>query len=68
MAKGCGYQGKHFGAPYDDATCIKGYLWDWDSCDVPGGPLTQGGEIPCPQCNAEKYAAYYADAQQEQEG
>ena len=31
----CGYQGKHFGAWYEDAICIDGYLWDLDSCDEP---------------------------------
>ena len=48
---GCGYQGKHFGASYEDGGCIDGYLWDLDSCDEPGGPLFTGGDDPCPQCN-----------------
>lgn len=43
-----------FGANYNDACCIDGYLWDLDSCDDPGGPLTSGGERPCPFCNAEE--------------
>lgn len=48
---GCDYQGSHFGANYEDATCIEGFLWDLDSCDEPGGGLSVGGDIPCPQCN-----------------
>lgn len=58
---GCSYQGKHFGAFYEDACCINGYLWDLDSCDEPGGPLHHGGEIPCPQCNAKAYEAFLSD-------
>lgn len=53
---GCDYQGSHFGATYEDACCIDGYLWDLDSCDEPGGPLRHGGEIPCPKCNAQDTA------------
>ncbi|HCR1674449.1 hypothetical protein [Pseudomonas aeruginosa] len=55
---GCDYRGKHFGAPYLDAQCQNGYLWDEDSCDEPGGPLLNGGDIPCPKCNAAEYAEY----------
>lgn len=51
----CTYQGKHFGAHYEDATCIDGYLWDLDSCDEPGGGLHVGGDIPCPACNRAEY-------------
>ncbi len=58
----CGYQGKHFGAWYEDATCIDGYLWDLDSCYEPGGPLYYGGDIPCPACNTRKYAAWLCPA------
>lgn len=57
----CNYQGHEFGADYPDSTCIDGYLWDADSCDEPGGPLTQGGEIPCPECNHEKWLARFED-------
>lgn len=56
-ALGCEYRGKHFGAPYIDAQCIDGYLWDEDSCDEPGGALRNGGDIPCPECNAAEYEA-----------
>lgn len=56
--RGCDYRGKHFGASYVDAQCFKGYLWDEDSCDEPGGPLRNGGDIPCPQCNREEYEEY----------
>lgn len=52
----CGYQGHHFGAWYEDATCIDGYLWDLDSCDH-DNMLTHGGDIPCPACNTAKYVA-----------
>lgn len=54
----CGYQGSHFGAWYEDATCCDGYLWDLDSCDEPGGPLYNGGDIPCPKCNTKEYVDY----------
>lgn len=57
----CDYHGHDFGASYPDACCIDGYLWDLDSCDEPGGGLSVGGDIPCPQCNAEAHAAYFAD-------
>lgn len=53
----CGYQGPHFGAHYDDATCIDGYLWDLDSCDQPGGLLSHGGDMACPCCNTREYVA-----------
>jgi hypothetical protein len=63
-ALGCDYQGIHFGAIYEDATCIDGYLWDLDSCDEPGSALTHGGDIPCPKCNAKEYADYFNDGEQ----
>jgi len=53
------YQGKHFGAPYIDAICIDGYLWDLDSCEEAGGDLYSGGDIGCPCCNTKEYLAYY---------
>lgn len=61
---GCDYQGKHFGAWYDDACCEKGYLWDLDSGGVDESGdvfLDSGGDIPCPQCNTKKYVHYVAD-------
>lgn len=51
----CGYTGSHFGASYEDAACIDGYLWDLDSGDEDG--LSNGGDLPCPACNT----AYYLD-------
>lgn len=48
---GCDFHEPYFGANYPDACCIDGYLWDLDSCDVPGGTLSVGGDEPCPQCN-----------------
>ncbi|WP_186155631.1 hypothetical protein [Burkholderia gladioli] len=57
----CGYQGKHFGALYEDAICGDGYLWDLDSCDEPGGSLYSGGDIPCPSCNLDEFVEYHAD-------
>lgn len=45
-----------FGARYPDARCIDGYLWDLDSDE--DGKLTQGGDIPCPFCNTEKFIEY----------
>ncbi|MFA0631003.1 hypothetical protein AB4589_25155 [Vibrio sp. 10N.222.49.A3] len=60
---GCDYQGSHFGARYDDACCIDGYLWDLDSggTDELSGAnyLDIGGDIPCPQCNAKQYVKSY---------
>lgn len=47
----CGFTIPFFGAPYPDALCIEGYLWDLDSDDG-DGYLTSGGEFPCPRCNA----------------
>ncbi|MCL4526491.1 MAG: hypothetical protein M1492_08350 [Gammaproteobacteria bacterium] len=51
----CDYEGHDFGANYLDSCCIDGYLWDLDSCDEPGGPLTAGGDLPCPKCNTLEY-------------
>lgn len=58
---GCGYYGPHFGGGYDDAVCIDGYLWDLDSCDEPGGALHNGGDIPCPKCNTDKWNKMVAE-------
>jgi hypothetical protein len=55
QSSGCGYEGSHFGAPYPDACCIDGYLWDLDSCDEPGGSLYRGGDVACPCCNTREY-------------
>lgn len=44
---------KFFGAPYIDATCIDGYLWDLDKYE--DGSLYGGGDIPCPFCNKEEF-------------
>lgn len=55
----CNYQGKHFGAHYDDAVCIDGYLWDADSGDSNG--LTSGGDEPCPSCNLRERTRYFQD-------
>lgn len=57
----CDYQGHEFGARYPDSVCIDGYLWDADSGDACGDGwcYTLGGEIPCPNCNAEAHADYY---------
>lgn len=57
----CDYSGNDFGANYDDACCIDGYLWDLDSCDEPGGSLSNGGDIPCPKCNHAEWLAYVED-------
>lgn len=43
ISTGCGYSGYEFGASYNDSICLEGYLWDLDSCDIPGGPLYDGG-------------------------
>jgi len=56
----CDYIGYHFGAPYPDARCIDGYLWDEDSgCQDPEDECIwlydKGGEDPCPICNMSEY-------------
>jgi len=56
---GCNYTGPHFGAHYDDATCIDGYLWDLDSGE--DGMLSSGGDMPCPACNLERWVAEAAE-------
>ena len=61
----CDYQGQHFGASYEDGACIDVFLWDLDSCDEPGGLLSFGGEIPCPNCNAKDYEKYYEEDYEE---
>jgi hypothetical protein len=55
----CNYQGAHFGAHYPDAVCIDGFLWDADSGDSRG--LTEGGDEPCPSCNARARTRYFQD-------
>ena len=57
---GCDYQGHEFGAHYLDSVCIEGYLWDADSGDADG--LTNGGDLPCPQCNGREWKRYHADS------
>ena len=49
----CDYTGSHFGAYYEDACCIDGFLWDLDSGDEYG--LAVGGDTPCPKCNTNAY-------------
>lgn len=51
----CDYQTRWFGAWYEDGACIEGYMWDLDSCHVPGGPLYHGGSDPCPKCNTSEF-------------
>lgn len=52
---GCNYEAPTFGAGYPDGTCYKGFMWDLDSCDEPGGPLMSGGDQPCPHCNTAEF-------------
>jgi hypothetical protein len=54
---GCDFHEPFFGASYPDACCIDGYLWDLDSGDG-DGMLSHGGDVPCPQCNADEYKSY----------
>ena len=44
---------KFFGAPYIDATCIDGFLWDLDKYE--DGQLYGGGDIPCPFCQRDGF-------------
>ena len=50
----------HFGAPYPDAQCNDGYLWDLDKVGD-DGLLYGGGDDPCPFCNTEAYIEFYLD-------
>lgn len=51
-----------FGASYNDACCIDGYLWDLDSCDdADRNTLTSGGDEPCPFCNRAEAVERLAD-------
>lgn len=63
-ALGCDYQGREFGAQYPDSVCIDGYLWDADSgvAGDDGWVYTNGGDLPCPQCNHDEYREYHADS------
>lgn len=61
-ALGCNYEAPTFGGHYPDGTCIDGYMWDLDSCDEPGGPLTNGGDEPCPWCNTLEYLLWHGHA------
>lgn len=44
-----------FGAPYPDARCIDGYLYDLDSCDENGNFYYTAEKIPCPFCNKNEF-------------
>jgi hypothetical protein len=59
----CGYTCRMFGAPYPDAECIEGYMWDLDSYE--DGLLTSGGEIPCPSCKTDQWLSMIAEDAQE---
>lgn len=63
LKDGCGYQGNEFGARYPDSVCLEGYLWDADSGDAceGGWMYTNGGDLPCPQCNHAEWRAYHLD-------
>ena len=45
-----------YGASYPDASCVDGRLQD-DDC-----PEYEKGDIPCPFCRPQDYAAYSDDA------
>ncbi|AUR98995.1 hypothetical protein NVP1259O_33 [Vibrio phage 1.259.O._10N.286.48.F4] len=60
----CDYQGHEFGAHYEDACCIDGFLWDLDSGGIDDNGnsyLDAGGDLPCPKCNPKKRVKYLAD-------
>lgn len=50
----------YFGAPYPDARCCDGFLWDLDS-DNGEGLFDNGGEVPCPFCNEEGFIQYHLE-------
>jgi hypothetical protein len=50
----------YFGAPYPDAGCIDGYLWDLDKCDE-AGLYSNGDNPPCPFCNTEAFISHITD-------
>lgn len=59
----CNYQGHEFGGSYPDSVCIDGFLWDADSGHAvdEGWCYESGGDVPCPQCNADAHAKYLRD-------
>ena len=50
-----------FGAPYPDARCINGYLFDMDKCDEVGNLYDNGEKIPCPFCNKEEFIECFGE-------
>ena len=44
-----------FGAWYNDACCIDGYLHDLDDCDGEGNVYLNDEQHPCPFCNEKEY-------------
>jgi hypothetical protein len=61
VSASCDFHEPYFGANYPDACCIDGFLWDLDSCDVPGGSLSSGGDVPCPQCQHASWLETFQD-------
>lgn len=57
---GCDFQGRIFGATYEDGCCVKGYLWDMDSVDEEGY-MSSGGDTPCPKCNRAGWLENYRE-------
>lgn len=50
-----------FGAPYPDARCIDGYLFDMDKCDEFGNLYDNGEKIPCPFCNKKEFIECFGE-------
>jgi len=55
----CGYTCHMFGAPYPDAVCVDGFMWDLDSEE--DGFMSSGGDIHCPLCETAKWLSDIAD-------
>lgn len=63
LPDGCGYMGRDFGAPYIDAQCFGGQLYDLDNGE--SGRLYEPMDyVPCPECN---HAAYLENCIEEAE-
>jgi len=52
----------YFGAPYNDATCIDGFLHDMDNSPGHGQVYLNDNYIPCPFCNRTQFIKYHTDA------
>lgn len=57
----CNYEGKDFGANYQDSQCINGKLFDLDNCDENGNLYDNDDYMPCPKCQTWGYVNQHFD-------